>query len=164
MAKRITVTPAYGRDFKSKQEAVAAWEAGKDFVVADMGKYMGAYINKEDAQNDQITEVNIRFKGLTQVVVVKMASVKKADEVGGGFEPGHLYDDVGWQPGGVVPRAEDPESYRDQGSQVPPARDPYGNELDAEGNEIPSIERVASPIEQEWAKLAARNKLARRGR
>jgi hypothetical protein len=30
-----TVVPGYGRDYKSAEAAIAAWEAGKDFIIAD---------------------------------------------------------------------------------------------------------------------------------
>lgn len=64
----ITCIPAYGRDYKTKKEVLAAWEAGKDFIVQDM--FSSGYINKEDADRQGIT-VNIRYKRLTQVCVIK---------------------------------------------------------------------------------------------
>jgi len=36
----LTVTPAYGRDYKSSKEALADWENNKDFVEALSGKYV----------------------------------------------------------------------------------------------------------------------------
>lgn len=35
----ITVTPAYGRDYKNKAEALADWDAGKDFRETSTGRY-----------------------------------------------------------------------------------------------------------------------------
>jgi hypothetical protein len=44
----ITVSDgAYGRRYATVEEAVAAWEAGKDFLNRSMTP--GTYINKEDA-------------------------------------------------------------------------------------------------------------------
>ena len=68
------IIPAYGRDYKSKKEVEEAWNAGKDFIISDIsaGASDGRYINKEDALNHKIKEVNIRYKKLTQVVVIKV--------------------------------------------------------------------------------------------
>lgn len=67
-------------------------------------------------------------------------------EVGGGWEPGHLPDEGNWEPGYQVPRGEDPMTYEEQGSQVPPRRDSYGVEVDADGNVVPRTraKRVAA--------------------
>ncbi len=61
----MTVTPAYGRDYKSKKAVFEDWNAGRDFVVAEPGR--GTYINKTDAESQLGTGVTImaRYKGLT---------------------------------------------------------------------------------------------------
>lgn len=70
----MTLTPAYGRDYKSAKAVKEDWAAGKDFVVADvMDPYCGKPINREDAVKAGITTVNIRYKKLTQVCVVKVS-------------------------------------------------------------------------------------------
>jgi hypothetical protein len=61
-----TLTPAYGRDYKSGKEAVAAFEANKDFQIQPSGQY----INKEQIAPG-IT-VNLRYNRLTQVKPVKV--------------------------------------------------------------------------------------------
>ena len=67
----LTVVPAYGRDYKSQKAVKADWEAGKDFQINDMSSPNdGAYINKQDAEKDGVT-VNIRFKQLRNVCVIK---------------------------------------------------------------------------------------------
>lgn len=64
-----TVTPAYGRKYPSVGAALAAWNAGKDFVVADASDpHAGMYINKQDADERGLA-VRIRFGG--NFVVVK---------------------------------------------------------------------------------------------
>ena len=69
----LTVSPAYGRDFKSQKEAKAAWEEGKDFVVRDMmSKWCGCYINKADAKANGVTGINIRFSQDRKVAVVRV--------------------------------------------------------------------------------------------
>ena len=55
----ITVTPAYGRDYKSAKSARADWTAGKDFIIQQFGhpddqKPMAS----RDVNGEQI---NIRF-------------------------------------------------------------------------------------------------------
>ncbi len=63
----MTLTPAYGRDYKSKAEVLKAWDEGKDFVIADMfHPDSGRFCNKQDVQES----VNIRYKGLRQVCVI----------------------------------------------------------------------------------------------
>lgn len=46
----LHVTPAYGRDYKSKAQALADWFAGKDFVLG----LTGQYISKRDAEGMSI--------------------------------------------------------------------------------------------------------------
>lgn len=68
-----TVSPAYGREYKSAKAAKADWEAGKDFTVQDMSsRWDGKPINKEDAKTAGFSEVNIRFAQMTKLVVVKL--------------------------------------------------------------------------------------------
>lgn len=68
-----------------------------------------------------------------------------------GWVPGELRDTMTWAPGHID--RTDP-TYGDIGSQVPPARDGFGNQLDADGNPSESIVRVGA--EQAWAELARR--------
>jgi len=65
-----TITPAYGRDYKSKKEAVEAFEAGKDFVLKTHVR--DTLINKEDLVREGIKAVNIRYKNMTMIAVVKV--------------------------------------------------------------------------------------------
>jgi len=68
----MTLTPAHGRDYKSKAEVLAAFNANKDFVIADIfHPNSGAYCNKEDLSGRE-KSVNIRYRKLTQIVVVKL--------------------------------------------------------------------------------------------
>ena len=62
----MTLTPAYGRDYKSKKEVQADLDAGKDFKVASMFNG-GGYINKADMLREGIKNVMIRYKKLTQI-------------------------------------------------------------------------------------------------
>ena len=35
----LTLTPAYGRDYKNKKEVLADYKNGKDFIYAPTGQY-----------------------------------------------------------------------------------------------------------------------------
>lgn len=70
----MTLTPAYGRDYKTKKDAETAFNEGADFVIADiMHPYSGSYCNKEDLVGAGERTVKIRFKNLTEVTVIKVA-------------------------------------------------------------------------------------------
>jgi len=78
----------------------------------------------------------------------------------GGWEPGMVVEDEGYDPGQVVPRADDTGMPSDTGSQVPPPRDTLGNQLDEDGNPVESIKRVATrDIEAAWSGLALANRV-----
>ena len=65
----MTVIPLYGRDYKSKAEVLADWNAGKDFIVADaFNKYDGKPCNKEDTKGETIT---VRYKKLRNICIIK---------------------------------------------------------------------------------------------
>ena len=69
----LTLTPAYGRDYKSKKAVVQDWEDGKDFIIADMfNPYDGKAFNKQSALDSGERTVNIRYKKLTQIAVIKV--------------------------------------------------------------------------------------------
>ena len=69
----ITVTPAYGRDYTSATKAKLDWEAGQDFILRDVtSPWDGKPINLEDARTAGFQEVNIRYRGLTKLVVVRL--------------------------------------------------------------------------------------------
>ncbi len=57
-----TVVPAYGRDYSSEREALAAWEAGIDFRVQDVGSaWNDRYCSVRDQTRGQLGQVKIRF-------------------------------------------------------------------------------------------------------
>lgn len=69
----ITLTPAYGRDYKSAAAAVEAWELGKAFLVATPG--YPSYVNIGDKKHllaDGFTEVRIRYAKLTKSIDIKL--------------------------------------------------------------------------------------------
>ncbi len=61
-----TVTPAYGRDYKSKKAALADWLAGKDF----QRQPQGCYISRREAHEAGLA-INIRYNKLQHVVALR---------------------------------------------------------------------------------------------
>lgn len=70
----MTLTPAYGRDYKSKKAVLVDWDDNKDFIIADfMHPDSGRYVNKEDLHvGEHRGPVNIRYAKLTKVMVVQV--------------------------------------------------------------------------------------------
>jgi len=64
-----TVIPAYGKDYKTEEEAKAAWDEGKDFVTQSLDIGFNQYCSKRDFKGT----VNVRFDKKQQVIVVKGA-------------------------------------------------------------------------------------------
>ena len=64
----MTVTPAYGRDYKTAKAAKAAWAAGEDFIIADFSSpWDGKPTNIHD---EHAGFINLRFNQLRKVAVV----------------------------------------------------------------------------------------------
>lgn len=69
----MTLTPAYGRNYQSKEQVLQAWNEGKDFIVADPF-HGGKYINKADAEHYAKGEIiTIRYSNNTKCVVLTIA-------------------------------------------------------------------------------------------
>lgn len=65
----MTLTPAYGRDYKNAKEVKAAWDQGRDFIIADiMHPDSGRYVNKPQLPGQTAM---IRYAGLRKIVQVK---------------------------------------------------------------------------------------------
>ena len=66
----VTLLPAYGRDYKTKEAVVKDWAAGKDFVIACIAHpYDGKPINCDQAALET-DNFSIRFNNATQLVKV----------------------------------------------------------------------------------------------
>ena len=73
--KHLVITPAYGRDYKSKTEAVDAWRSGKDFVVQGLSGYAGCYVGKGESstlKQDGYSGVMIRFGDMRKLAIVNL--------------------------------------------------------------------------------------------
>ena len=64
----MTVTPAYGRDYKSKREIVEDLAAGKDFIETQTGRYIGI----EELRGLGLKEVVVRYGKLRKTTLVKL--------------------------------------------------------------------------------------------
>lgn len=63
---RLTLIPAYGRDYKSRAAVIADFDANKDFVTVGYGS--GGNTNKQDLLDMGVVSVNIRYAKLTKVL------------------------------------------------------------------------------------------------
>lgn len=73
--KAILVTPAYGRDYLNKQQVLAAWNDGKDFLC---GGSDGCYINNEDAKTSEFQTVTVKFRKRTLLLRIDVATGTEA--------------------------------------------------------------------------------------
>ncbi len=63
MNHTLTVSNAYGRDFKSKREILEHYNSNKDFQ--NLNPFVsGAYVNKEGAIKHKVSFLNVRYKNL----------------------------------------------------------------------------------------------------
>lgn len=65
-----TLIPAYGRDYKSKKAVQTDWDAGKDFLTQSIDIGFDQYINKQDAENEGLKTIMIRYQNKTKIVGV----------------------------------------------------------------------------------------------
>jgi hypothetical protein len=68
----LTLTPAYGRDYLSAKDAIAAWHEGKDFCLEPSGVYTSVRDLPQLKSEYNARWVNIRYKSLSRVAVVKV--------------------------------------------------------------------------------------------
>ena len=72
----LTLTPAYGRDYKSRQTVINDLRANRDFVVADIvSPDCGRVINLEALRSCDIKQVRVRHAGLRRVSVINVNEI-----------------------------------------------------------------------------------------
>ena len=65
----MTITPAYGRDYKSAKAAREAFNNNVDFIISDMfSQWDGKPVSKSDLIKGDV--VTIRYNKLTRVIQV----------------------------------------------------------------------------------------------
>lgn len=68
-----TLTPAYGRDYKSIASVTADFLAGKDFIYNDISSpYDNKPCNYQDLKASGISTVKLRYARLTKVTIAKV--------------------------------------------------------------------------------------------
>lgn len=67
----ITLTPAYGRDYKTKSGAQKDFDTGKDFILNSLDAPQ-KLVNKKQLADEGVTEVKLRFAGQTKAVIVEV--------------------------------------------------------------------------------------------
>jgi hypothetical protein len=69
----LTLTPAYGRDYKSKKAVLEDFNANKDFVAHSHDpRERGGFTNKPDLVKMGHKQVKIRYSQLNKVIVVEV--------------------------------------------------------------------------------------------
>lgn len=68
--KEVGLTPAYGRDYKSKGEVREALFRGDDFTVTDIvSPWVGKPANIESLKNAGVVRVKVRYRKQRQVAI-----------------------------------------------------------------------------------------------
>lgn len=67
----MTLTPSYGRDYKSAKAVRSDFEAGKDFTIASLGPHMGRQCSIRDLAGQSVT---LRYNKLQSCTVVNVPS------------------------------------------------------------------------------------------
>ena len=75
MNHTLTVSNAYGRDFKNKAQILEHYNSNKDFQNLDP-MVSGAIINKQDAKRFKVGYLRVRYNNLRDVQII---DVKKGD-------------------------------------------------------------------------------------
>ena len=71
----LILSPAYGRDYKSKAAILADWQEGKDFVANNLPQYSGRYVSSREVKllkADGFTNIEFRYNKLQSVCVSKI--------------------------------------------------------------------------------------------
>jgi ABC-type lipoprotein release transport system permease subunit len=69
MNHTLTVSNAYGRDFKSKREILEHYNANKDFQNLNV-TVSGAIVNKQDAKKFKVGFLRVRYKNLMNIAMI----------------------------------------------------------------------------------------------
>ncbi len=68
---RHTLSPAYGRDYKSKAKVLIDWNGEKDFLIEDFSsEWCGKPANRQQFKPGDV--INIRYQNMTKVMVINM--------------------------------------------------------------------------------------------
>lgn len=78
----ITLTPAYGHDYKSKADVVAAFDAGNDFILNDArSRWNEKPINKPQVEKTYAGQkIKLRFKKKRSLTLVQILTEQEQGE------------------------------------------------------------------------------------
>lgn len=79
---KLTISGAYGRDYKSKAAIESDLAADKDFVIRTFGPNDGSYVNATQLREMGLATVEVRYKADRSVTVCKVPGPKVADPTG----------------------------------------------------------------------------------
>lgn len=69
----LTISPAYGRDYKSIKAVKSDFDEGKDFIIENIeNKWCGKPCNKNDLKKLKIKIVLIRYSNRRKITEVKI--------------------------------------------------------------------------------------------
>ena len=69
--KNITLTPAYGRDYRSAVAVMLDWKAENDFVLQPAGSYC-SILNTALLKASGVTHIHFRYQKMTKVHVLAL--------------------------------------------------------------------------------------------
>ena len=69
MNHTLTVSNAYGRDFKSKREILEHYNSNKDFQNLNITT-SGAIVNKQDAKRFKVSFLRVRYNNLMNIAMI----------------------------------------------------------------------------------------------
>jgi hypothetical protein len=73
---RVGLTPAYGRDYKSKAAIEVDLKSNKDFLISDMSHpACGKPATLEDLKKDGVTDLTVRYGQLRKVTTFKVSKL-----------------------------------------------------------------------------------------
>ncbi len=71
MNHTLTVSNAYGRDFKSKREILEHYNSNKDFQ--NLGYANSVIVNKQDAERYKVGYLRVRYNNLMKIAVINVS-------------------------------------------------------------------------------------------
>ena len=73
----MTLTPAYGRDYKSRAAIITDLKAGKDFAYSAFGAGVRARpINLPQILETGVASISVRYAGSRKVAVIKRSELE----------------------------------------------------------------------------------------
>ena len=70
---KLTLLPAYGRDYKSKKAIINDLNALKDFIIS----HTGQYINKPQFKEHNIITFNVRYNNQLKITNINIKDLNK---------------------------------------------------------------------------------------